>query len=110
METIMSWTTVCNLDDILPNAGAAVRLGDKQIAIFRVADELFAIDNFDPLCHANIMARGIVGCLNGTTVVASPLYKQHFCLSSGQCIEEDGVTLSVYEVRDNNGSVELRAA
>ncbi|CAH0991059.1 Nitrite reductase (NADH) small subunit [Sinobacterium norvegicum] len=106
----MNWTTVCELDDILPNAGAAVRVGDRQIAIFRVEDELYAIDNFDPLCNANIIARGIVGCLNGATVVASPLYKQHFCLNSGQCIEEDDVKLSVFKVRSNGDSVELQAA
>jgi nitrite reductase (NADH) small subunit len=107
---MMNWTTVCKLDDILPNAGAAVLVNDKQIAIFRVEDELFAIDNFDPICNANIIARGIVGCLDGTTVVASPLYKQHFCLSSGQCLEEDDVKLSTFEVRSNGDSVELIAA
>ncbi|ROS01391.1 assimilatory nitrite reductase (NAD(P)H) small subunit [Sinobacterium caligoides] len=105
----MSWTTVCNIDDILPNAGAAVIVNDKQIAIFRVDDELYALDNHDPLCGANIIARGIVGSLNDVTVVASPLYKQHYCLESGKCLEED-VSLATYQVRTNGDSVELLAA
>ncbi len=105
----MNWTTVCKIDDIQPNAGAAVLLDDRQIAIFRVEDELYAVDNHDPLCGANIVSRGIVGCINGTTVVASPLYKQHYCLTSGKCLEEE-VSLTTYPVRASGESIELLRA
>jgi nitrite reductase (NADH) small subunit len=32
-------------------------------------------------------------------VVASPVYKQHFSLATGQCIEDPGVRVPVFPVR-----------
>ena len=39
---------------------------------------LYAIGNYDPAGDANVLSRGIIGSVNGQTVVASPLYKHHF--------------------------------
>ena len=39
---------------------------------------------------AVLQARGIVGDIKGVAVVASPVYKQHFSLKSGHCLEDDG--------------------
>ncbi len=36
----------------------------------------------------------------GVPVVASPLYKQHFRLEDGQCLEDDSVTLRIWSVSD----------
>ncbi len=36
--------------------------------------------------------------MNGEPVVASPLYKQHFSLRSGLCLEDDSVQLKTYPV------------
>ena len=57
------------------------------------AQELYAIDHRDPFSGANVIARGIVGDLQGEPVVASPLYKQHFRLVDGRCLEDDSVRL-----------------
>ena len=57
------------------------------------------IDNYDPIGGANVLSRGIVGDINGELVVASPLYKQHFSLLSGRCLEDDSVQVSVYQAR-----------
>ena len=89
-----NWTDICALGDIPPNSGRAALLGDIQIAIYHLPDapeKVFAIGNFDPLGKANVMSRGILGSLNGERVVASPLYKQHFRLSDGQCLEDESV-------------------
>ncbi|UWN48130.1 Nitrite reductase (NADH) small subunit [Alcanivorax sp. ALC70] len=104
------WRAVCRLDDIEPETGVGVRLpGRRQAALFRTRDDrLFALDNHDPFSHANVLARGLLGSLQGRRVVASPIYKQHFCLDTGQCLEDDGVRLSVYPVRVSQGQVELR--
>jgi nitrite reductase (NADH) small subunit len=40
-------------------------------------------------------------------VVASPLYKQHFDLISGQCLEQPEVVIPVYGVKLQQGRVWL---
>ena len=47
-----------------------------------------AIGNHDPASDANVLSRGIVGDIGGELVVASPMYKQHFSLLTGRCLEE----------------------
>ena len=79
---------VCRLDDIVPDTGVCALVAGEQVAIFRVDDEVFAIGNRDPFSGANVLSRGIVGDLNGELVVASPVYKQHFSLRTGRCIED----------------------
>lgn len=83
-----AWTDVCALDDILPDTGVCARVGTRHVALFRVgAQQLYAIDNVDPKAGASVLARGLVGSLAGRVVVASPLYKHHFDLATGQCLE-----------------------
>ena len=91
------WVKVCRLDDIVPNTGVCALVNGRQIAIFRLDDDrLYAIDNQDPFSRANVLSRGIVGDLKGELVVASPLYKQHFSLVTGRCIEDETVSVPVY--------------
>ena len=88
---------VCALDDIVPNAGVAALVDGKQVAIFRLDDDaVYVIGNRDPFSGANVLSRGIVGDLNGELVVASPVYKQHFSLLTGRCIEDASVSVPVY--------------
>ncbi len=61
----------------------------------------------DPFSHANVLSRGLLGSLGDKRVVASPLYKQHFDLETGQCIEDDSVKLTVYPVRVQGDVIEL---
>jgi nitrite reductase (NADH) small subunit len=94
------WAAVCRLDDIVPNTGVCALVAGRQIAVFRLDDDsLYALDNFDPFSRANVLSRGIVGDLKGELVVASPVYKQHFSLASGLCVEDSGVSVRVYPVR-----------
>ena len=90
---------VCRLSDIVPNTGVCALVNGRQVAIFRVEDGLYALGNYDPFSRANVLSRGIVGDLKGEPVVASPVYKQHFSLKSGQCLEDPEVRVPVYAVR-----------
>lgn len=95
------WQAVCTVSDLVENAGVAVLVGDDQIAVFYLPGEktaLYAIGNWDPIGGANVLSRGIVGDIKGELVVASPLYKQHFSLMTGVCVEDDSVSVPVYEV------------
>lgn len=93
------WQRICPLDDIWPGTGVCALVEGRQVAVFHLPDgRLFAIDNHDPKSGANVLSRGIVGDLAGEPVVASPIYKQHYQLRTGQCVEEADVRLRTYEV------------
>jgi nitrite reductase (NADH) small subunit len=53
------------------------------------------------------LSRGLIGDLQGQPVVASPLYKQHFNLKTGACLEDENVVIPAYAVRIANGRVEV---
>jgi nitrite reductase (NADH) small subunit len=89
---------ICRLDDIVPDTGVAALVGGEQIAVFRIDQKIYAIGNRDPFSGANVLSRGIVGDLKGELVVASPVYKQHFSLVTGRCIEDETVSVPVYRV------------
>ena len=104
------WVDICGLDELTPDAGCGALLGDDQVALFYLPGEpeqVFAISNYDPLGDANVMARGIVGTVGGQLVVASPLYKQHFDLRTGVCLEDAQAVVACYPARIVAGRVEL---
>lgn len=106
-----SWTTICELNDIAPDTGVCALVQGEQVAIFRQAqtDRLFAIGNFDPVGKANVLSRGLLAQLGDRLTVASPLYKQHYCLETGNCVEDEQLSVPVYPVRLQDGSIEVAA-
>ena len=101
---------VCRLADIVPNVGVCALVNGRQVAVFRLDDDsLHAVDNYDPFSRANVLSRGIVGDLKGELVVASPVYKQHFSLITGQCLEDPSVRVPVYPVRLDGDTILVEA-
>lgn len=102
-----SWVDVCALDDITPNTGVCALIDHQQIAIFRVGNEkrVYALSNQDPFSQAFVMSRGIVGDLQGERVVASPIYKQHFSLATGRCLEDKEQKLLVFPSKIVEGRI-----
>ena len=107
---LKTWTTVCELSALLPYVGVRALVGEDQVAVFRLSgcDDVFAIDAFDPFSNAPVLSRGIVGDLKGRLVVASPIYKQHFDLKTGQCLEDEAVAVRTFAVRVVDGKVQVR--
>lgn len=104
----VEWKAVCKVSDVLPGTGVGVRLPEGQAALFCTRDgHFFALDNMDPFSNANVLSRGLLGSLGGRKVVASPIYKQHFDLETGQCLEDETVTLNVYPVRVEGDVIEV---
>src|SRR5215213_5917080 len=101
--------TICELEKILPDSGVCALVGGEQVAIFRVDENVYAIGNRDPFSGANVLSRGIVGDLKGELVVASPVFKQHFSLFSGRCLEDENVAVPVYAARIEEGFVLVEA-
>ena len=103
------WVPVCRLDDMVDDVGVRALVGGAQVALFRVAGEAlpFAVDAVDPFCGAAVLSRGIVGDVGGELVVASPMYKQHFRLATGVCVEDESVALRTFPVRVVDGWVQV---
>lgn len=105
-----NWQAICPLDDIWPNTGVCALMNGRQIAIFRMKDgSLYALDNHDPHSGANVLSRGLVGDLGGEPVVASPIYKHHYQLRTGVCIEDTETQLQTYAVELREGIVWVQA-
>ena len=103
-----NWTAVCSLDQIVPNTGVCALLDGQQVAVFHVADaaqRVYAIGNFDPNSGAAVLSRGLVGNLGERIVVASPIYKHHFDLATGECLEAPENSVAAYRTRIEDGKV-----
>jgi nitrite reductase (NADH) small subunit len=99
---------VCTVDDLVPGAGVCALVRGRQVAIFQVpgaVPELYAIGNYDPVGGANVLYRGIVADVDGELTVASPLYKQHFCLTTGRCLEQPEHSVPVYTIARDGAAI-----
>jgi nitrite reductase (NADH) small subunit len=112
MSTSNNWVTVCSDTDLVSNSGVCALLNDQQIALFQIKVgndmQIFAVSNWDPIGKANVLYRGLLGSVENTRVIISPLYKQRYCLDSGQCLDDDAIKLIVYPVRIVQNQVQLR--
>ncbi|NTW42234.1 MAG: nitrite reductase small subunit NirD [Cellulomonadaceae bacterium] len=114
MSQGQSWVAVCTLDDLLPERGAAALVDGEQVALFRLLDDtVLAVQQLDPYSLANVMSRGIVGTRGDVPTVASPLHKEVFDLTTGQCVDPIGkepLSLRTWDVRCEAGQVLVAAA
>ncbi|MFT6777863.1 MAG: nitrite reductase (NADH) small subunit [Paraglaciecola sp.] len=112
MNTSNNWITVCSDTDLVTNSGVCALLNEQQIALFKLkidnVEQVFALSNWDPIGKANVLYRGLLGSVQDTKVIISPLYKQRFCLESGQCLDDDAIKLIVYPVRIEQNQVQLQ--
>ncbi|MFJ3046448.1 nitrite reductase small subunit NirD [Herbaspirillum chlorophenolicum] len=116
-QQIKHWTPICDLGDIVPNTGVCALVNGEQVAVFHVIDttgggkeaRVFAIGNYDPNSEASVLSRGLVGNLGERIVVASPIYKQHFDLQTGECLEEPANSVTAWPARIEAGRVWIGA-
>lgn len=99
-----NWTSICAVDELPLNAGVAALLNadtpeETQVALFRTSDTVYAVSNFDPFSEANVLARGILCSFGEQLAVASPVLKEHFDLATGQCFEDDSISIATFPVK-----------
>lgn len=99
------WQAICSLEDIPPQAGIGARLGDMQIALFRLNDKVYALDNQEPGSQANVLSRGLLGDASGEPIVISPLYKQRIRLRDGRQCESGEQVVRAWPVKIEDGTV-----
>lgn len=103
------WIHVCDQSDLVENSGVCALIENKQIALFYLPAEkqVFALANFDPFGDANVLSRGLIASMGEELYVASPLYKQHFCLRTGHCLEDSEMSIQAWSARCIDGRVEI---
>lgn len=103
------WQDVCSIEDLVTDSGVCSLINGKQVALFSVKNEdgehIYALQNYDPFGKANVLYRGLLGSSEEQIFVASPLYKQRFCLSTGQCLDEDSVSIATFAAKVLDGRV-----
>ena len=109
------WVPVCTLDDIVPNTGVCALINGEQVAVFHVhqgepqTSRVFAIGNYDHNADASVLSRGLIGSVGERIVVASPIYKHHFDLQTGECLEAPEHSVNAYPARVADGKVWVAA-
>ena len=71
-----------------PDSGVCALVDGRQIAVFRMADAIYALDNLDPASEANVLSRGILGDVQGElrdrlAALQAPLQPGHGPLPRG---------------------------
>lgn len=107
-----NWKTVCKKQDLAPNVGCCALVDGEHVAIFNCqrTNTLYAVSNYDPIGKASILSRGIIGSIDGEPYVASPLYKQHFHLKTGKCLEHPEYELKTYSARVVDDEIQIQAS
>lgn len=112
MNTQDDWVTICSATDLVTNSGVCALFNEQQIALFKIKnandEQVFAVNNWDPIGKANVLYRGLLGSVADAKVIISPLYKQRYCLQTGQCLEDEAIKLVVYPVRIEHNQVQLQ--
>lgn len=107
------WVAVAPVDRVPTERGVAALVGGEPVALFRIGDEVLAIDHVEPFTGAPVLARGLVGSAgndeeaNGADIVyvASPLHKQRFDLRTGACLDDPAVRVRRWPVAVRAGVV-----
>ncbi len=94
---------VCALDELPRKSGKAIFFDDEtQVAIFRIAEELYAVSHICPHQHVPILADGLLDDLT----VTCPLHGWMYSLENGKALG-GGAKLKTYKVFEEGGRVWL---
>lgn len=108
-KAAIDWHSIGDIAKFPINAGIAVKLNERQIAVYRFRavdldpgsqlDEWYACDNTCPHKNDNVLARGLIGDHKGELMVACPMHKKAFSLKNGACLNDPDYSVQVYPVR-----------
>lgn len=106
---ITVWFKAARVEDFPENGGACVKYKELQIAVFNFSrrNEWYACQNLCPHKMQMVLARGMIGSLSGEPKVACPFHKRTFSLKSGECLNAEECSISVFPVRVENGYVHI---
>lgn len=77
---------VARMSDLPEHGGKFIRVGDDEIALFKVDGKLFAINNVCAHQHISALHQGILSDLN----VTCPMHGWTYSLETGKAVSGDG--------------------
>ena len=106
-DATTEWHRVGAARDFPKNSGACVKLGQKQIAVYRFDRDgkWFATDNLCPHKQEMVLSRGLLGEAGNRPFVACPLHKKRYSLEDGQCLDQEEFKIQTYAVKVEDGFV-----
>jgi NAD(P)H-dependent nitrite reductase small subunit len=90
------------LKDIPEGDGKVVKVEGREIGLFLIDGQVFAIDNVCPHMGGPL----VEGQLEGK-VISCPWHAWTFDVSTGICTFNDAINVATFEVRLRNGNVEV---
>jgi nitrite reductase (NADH) small subunit len=90
----MSWTSLCQIDELSETRGKYVEIGGFKLAVFVRAGSVFVLDNECPHAGGSLAE----GEIDGDCVVC-PWHQWTFNLANGQLRDAPGVVVSSYKTR-----------
>ena len=97
------YITVARIGDIPEGKGKAFTIGDREIAVFRVGGQYYAIDDYCPHMGASLSTGGV---WNGAVVCNRQLWA--FRLVDGQGIDVPTLKAETFEVRVEGEEIQVR--
>lgn len=110
MDAVMSRARVLagRVQDFPEDSGAAVKVGSRQIAVYRMPEgNWYACNNECPHEKQMVLARGLTGDKKGEPIVACPMHKRVFSLESGKCLGDSNYSVTTYPVEIEGENVYL---
>ncbi len=103
------WFKAARIQDFPENGGACVRYKDQQIAVFNFTrrNEWYACQNLCPHKMQMVLSRGLIGSHQGEPKIACPFHKKTFSLKTGECLNAEECSITVYPVKVENGYVHI---
>jgi len=95
--------SVAKVDDVPDGEGRVVQAGGTDVALFKVDGEIRAIDN---MCIHRGGPLGDGLCQEG--IVTCPWHGWQFDVKSGRCLGSPSESVDTYEVRVNDGTVQVK--
>lgn len=96
-----SWHEVAAADAISEDAPLGVKVGDKEIGLFKLGDKLYALEDVCPHAYALLSS----GFIDGETVEC-PLHQACFHIPTGKCTSPPAERdVAVYPVRVEGNKV-----
>lgn len=111
-----TWIRVANADDVFAGGGGCVKLGEVQIALFKLLTKdaqpvWYAVQNLCPHDARQVLSSGLTGDRRGEPKVACPLHKNAFSLSTGEHLGGSSAkrewTLETFPVKEIAGDIFL---
>lgn len=94
------WANLGTVDAVPDGTSEVFSINDREVAVFNVDGELYAIDNRCPHQQAALQTGTTAG-----TVVTCPWHKWKFDLITGRCTSHPGSFLTRFEVRTEGSQI-----